>query len=82
MIPMATELEPLTPHPMEIALSLVGLLTIAFCVFVAVQVLRGRWTGAQVFALIVLAILLPLVGPIVGLWLMSRASRRAAAPAH
>lgn len=82
MTPTVTELEPLTPHPLEIAMSLVVVLTIAFCAFVAVQVLRGRWTGAQAFALIVLAIVLPLLGPIVGLWLMSRAGTRTATPAH
>lgn len=82
MIPMAAELDPLVPHPIEIAVSLVALLTIAFCVFVAVQVLRGRWTGGQAFALLVLAVLLPLVGPIVGLWLVSRTNRVAAAPSH
>ncbi len=67
--------DPLSPHPAEIAMSLVAVLTIAFCVYAAAQVLRGRWTAAQGFALIVLALLLPVVGPVAGLWWMQRARR-------
>lgn len=81
MMPVATELDPLSPHPMEIAISIVVVLTVAFCVVVASQILRKRWTGSQGFALIVMAILLPVVGPAVGLWLMERA-RRTPAPVH
>lgn len=82
MMPMATELDPLSPHPMEIAISIAWMLTVAFCVVVAAQILRKRWTGPQGFALIVMAILLPIVGPVVGLWLMQRARRTTLAPMH
>lgn len=77
MIPMASEeLSPLAPAPAEIALSVVGVATIVFCLFVCTQMVRGRWAAGPGIALIVMAFLLPVVGPLLGYSLMVRARRK------
>jgi hypothetical protein len=66
---------PLRPEPLEIVFAAVTIVTFALCLVGVVMVLRGRWTATQGIVWIVLALLLPIVGPLVA-WLQLRRAER------
>lgn len=76
---LATDLDPLLPASTELAFSVVAASTLAFCVFVMVQVGSKRWTARLGVSFILMAVILPVVGPLLGFWLMHRSRPRAVA---
>ncbi len=74
------ELNSLLPAPLEITVTIVGVLTLAYCVFCLARVIRGRLPLGRAVAMIVLALILPVAGVVLGYWLMRRTEGRELAP--
>lgn len=77
-MPLATELTPLIPHPIELALAAHVLLTLAALVVATVLVATQRIPALPTFvAALVLTLFVPLLGPVIALVLvLVQATRR------
>ena len=72
MLVAVTDLDPLTPAPAEVVVTIVGVGTLLFCAFVLIQMLRERWTVRVGLSFIAMAVILPVAGPLLAFWLMHR----------
>ena len=84
--PLSTELDPALPSALEITVVVVSLislvLTVTTVVLAIVQIRRRHCTTTVGFAVIVLALLFPIVGSVIGLLVLApgRSSGRSSGP--